>query len=134
MANLSFKGWRPRTALVIDQNNPRGVGVCDGCSFWVNHVDLEKHMVYRGGTSPVWDGLLFCSKCQDVPNPAPQFSRLALLPDPVPLLNPRPETTVVAQSGFGYMTTETGMYANTIGDDDTWGGDFGITIPTETYP
>ncbi len=89
-------------------------------------------MAYRGGTSPVWDGLLVCATCDDVPNPAPQFSRLALQPDPVPLLNPRPE--VQTNSGFGYMVTENGDYATTIGDEDTWGGDIGITIPTVLYP
>lgn len=132
MANLSFKGWHARTPLVIDPNDPRAVGVCDGCAFWVRHIDLQKHMQYRGGTVPVWDGLLFCSKCMDVPNPAPQFSRLALLPDPVPVLNPRPEQQT--NSGFGYMTTETGDYATTLGNEDTWGGEFGITIPVQLYP
>ncbi len=132
MANLSFRGWKVRSPLVIDPQDPRGVGVCDGCGFWVNHKDLRQHMAYRGGTSPVWDGLLVCATCDDVPNPAPQFSRLALQPDPVPFLNPRPE--VQTNSGFGYMVTENGDYATTIGDEDTWGGEIGITIPTVLYP
>ena len=82
--NLSFGGWRSRDPLVIDRNDPQAVGVCDGCGWWCNHSRLFKHMVYRGGATPVWDGMLFCSKCMDVPNPAPQFSRLTLAPDPVP--------------------------------------------------
>lgn len=131
--NLSFRGWKARQPFpTTDPNNPLAVAVCDGCGWWVSHSSLVKHMVYRGGTTPVWDGMLMCRKCDDVPNPAPQFSRLALQPDPVPVLNPRPE--VQTNSGFGYMTTETGDYANTLTDEDTWGGEYGITIPTPEYP
>lgn len=123
-----------REAIRTDFWNPEAVGVCDGCGFWQNHRSLRKHMVYRGGTVPVWDGFLVCATCDDVPNPAPQFSRLALQPDPVPVDNPRPETGAVAQSGFGYLTTENGDYINTLDDGDTWGGEFLITIPTPEYP
>ncbi len=125
--NLSFRGWTARTPLVIDPQDPHAVGVCDGCAFWVNHRDLRKHMAYRGGTTPVWDGLLVCSRCDDVPNPAPQFSRLALLPDPVPVLNPRPESPL-PNSGFGYWVDDNGDFVNTLSDDDTWGGEFVQTI------
>lgn len=130
--NLSFRGWNARTPLVIDPQDPRAVGVCDGCGWWLNHQGLRKHMVYRGGAVPVWDGMLFCSKCDDVPNPAPQFSRLVLAPDPVPVLNPRVEQQT--NSGFGYLVTETGEYFNTLTDADTWGGEFIITIPVTVYP
>lgn len=132
MANLSFRGRQVRDPIVIDASDPRGMGVCDGCGFWQNFRSLRKHMAYRGGTTPVWDGMLVCATCDDVPNPAPQFSRLALQPDPVPFLNPRPE--VQTNSGFGYLITETGDYLNTLTDDDTWGGDFIISIPVTVYP
>lgn len=101
---------------------------------WQNHSQLKKHMAYRGGSVPVWDGLLVCDYCYDVPNPAPQFSRLTLQPDPVPVQNPRVEVPSPSVSGFGYLVTETGEYLNTLTDEDTWGGEFLITIPAETYP
>lgn len=126
--NLSFRGRQQREPLVVDVNDPHGAGVCDGCGFWQNHYKLRKHMVYRGGATPVWDGLLVCASCDDVPNPAPQFSRLVLAPDPVPLLNPRPETSVVAQSGFGYWVDDNGDFINTLPSDDTWGGEFVQTL------
>lgn len=129
--NLSFKGWRSRTPLVIDATDPYAVGVCDGCGFWVNHKSLLRHLVYRGGTVPVWDGLLFCSKCDDVPNPAPQFSRLTLFPDPVPVENPRVEPTI--NSGYGYWVDNNGNYVNLVADDDTWGGEFVVTITPTRY-
>lgn len=131
--NLSFKGYKARQPYpVTDPSDPHAVGVCDGCGFWIEHRLLAKRMQYRGGTSPVWDGMLVCARCDDVPNPAPQFSRLALQPDPVPVENPRVEATV--NSGFGYMVTETGAYASTELEATTWGGSFGITIPTVLYP
>lgn len=132
--NISFKGRKPRQALVIDPADPYAVGVCDGCGFWINHKDLRKHMVYRGGTTPVWDGLLVCAVCDDVPNPAPQFSRLTLQPDPVPVLNPRPDVPTPSPSGFGYLVTETGAMLNTLTESDTWGGEFIETIPAQVYP
>lgn len=130
--NLSFRGWNARTPLVIDERDPAAVGVCDGCSFWTLHRDLRKHMVYRGGTTPVWDGLLFCSRCDDVPNPAPQFSRLRLDPDPVPVENPRVEQQT--NSGYGYWVDNNGNFVNTLSDDDTWGGQFVQTITNRSVP
>lgn len=119
---------KTRAPVVIDATNPRGVGVCDGCGFIQNHFQLRKHMTYRGGTSPVWDGLLVCATCDDVPNPAPQFSRLTLFPDPVPLQNPRPDVPVPSLSGYNYWVDDSGAYVNTVGDDDTWGGEFVQTV------
>lgn len=113
-----------RTAIRIDFWNPEAIGVCDGCAFQVNHADLRKHMQYRGGTTPVWDGLLVCAKCDDVPNPAPQFSRLTLFPDPVPVENPRPEVPTPSLSGYAYWVDDSGDFVNTLGSDDTWGGEF----------
>lgn len=78
--------------------------------------------------------MLVCSKCYDVPNPAPQFSRLTLQPDPVPVLNPRPDVPTPAPSGYGYLVTETGVMFNTLTDEDTWGGEFIETIPAQEYP
>lgn len=120
--------------MTVDAQDPYAAAVCDGCSFWVRHRDLQKHMVYRGGITPMWDGLLFCTKCQDIPNPAPQFSRLKLYPDPVPVENPRVQVPTPTLSGYGYLVTETGEMFNTLTNDDTWGGEFIATIPATVYP
>lgn len=124
-----------RTPLVIDANDPKAVGVCDGCGWWVNHSSLLKQMEYRGGSTPVWNGFLVCTKCYDVPNEAPQFKRLVLPPDPVPVLNPRVEQAT--NSGYGYLiTSDSGdpIYLNTLDSTLTWGGEYIITIGTTTYP
>ncbi len=124
--SISTLRRQPRDPIVIDPNDPHGMGVCDGCGFWQNYKNLRQHMQYRGGTTPVWDGLLVCAVCDDVPNPAPQFSRLTLFPDPVPFTNPRPE--VQANSGFGYWVDDTGNFVNLVADVDTWGGEFVQTV------
>lgn len=49
---------------------------------------LSKHMQYRGGVVPVWDGFLVCDRCLDIPNI--QLARQVLQPDPLPVKNPRP--------------------------------------------
>lgn len=120
---------KPRQALRIDPNNPQAVGVCDGCGFWINHADLRKHMQYRGGSVPVWDGLLVCAVCDDVPNQAPQFRRQVLAPDPIPVLNPRVENAT--NSGFGYWVDDSGNYVTTLPGTDPWGNEFVQTIPDQ---
>lgn len=120
---------QPRTALVIDPTDPHAVGVCDGCGFWVNHKDLKRDMQYRGGATPVWTGFLVCTKCLDVPNPAPQFKSIVLPPDPVPVDNPRPEVPTPSESGYAYWVLENGDYVNTLDSSLTWGGEYVQTIP-----
>lgn len=85
-------------------------------------------MVYRGGITTTWDGMLFCSKCDDVPNPAPQFSRLKLYPDPVPVEFPRPQVPDPQDGGYAYWVDDNGALVNTQSDGDTWGGEFVQTI------
>ena len=126
--NISFQGWNARTPMTVDATDPYAAAVCDGCAFWVRHRDLKKDMQYRGGISPVWTGMLLCSKCYDVPNPAPQFSRLTLFPDPVPVLNPRPEVPTPTLSGYNYWVDSNGDYVNLVDSNDTWGGDYVQTI------
>lgn len=127
--------WHARTPLIIDPNDPHAVGVCDYCSFWVNHRDLKKAMEYRGGSVPVWNGFLVCTKCYDVPNQAPQFRRQVLAPDPVPVLNPRVEQQT--NSGYGYLITNVSgdpVYLNTADNSLTWGGEYFQTVANPVYP
>lgn len=77
-----------RQRLVQDMYNPRPSASCDGCGFAVNHDTLQKHVQYRGGVTPVWDGFLVCPSCWDSPNI--QLARQVLQPDPLPVRNPRP--------------------------------------------
>lgn len=74
--------------IVYDWNNPLPTAQCDGCGQTTMHHDLRKHMQYRGGVVPVWDGFLVCAACDDIPQI--QLARQVLQPDPLPVKNPRP--------------------------------------------
>lgn len=84
------KGRKRRTQPKFDAKDPRGIAICDGCGFLVQHNHLREKKDYRGGTTPVGLSLMVCASCDDVPQP--YYRRLLLKPDPVPLRNPRPDS------------------------------------------
>jgi len=84
------KGRKHRTQPQFDAKSPRGLAICDGCGFMVQHTQLREKKDYRGGTTPVGLSLQVCASCDDVPQP--YYRRLLLKPDPVPLKNPRPDS------------------------------------------
>lgn len=85
------KGRKRRTEPRFNARDPRGIAICDGCGFLVQHSHLREKKEYRGGSVPVGTGLMVCASCDDVPQP--YFRRQLLRPDPVPLRNPRPDST-----------------------------------------
>lgn len=118
MSRLSGLKRQKREAWRVDQNNPDASAICDGCGFLVNYSHLRKQMDYRGGSVPVWTGTWVCATCQDVPNPF--YSKLVLAPDPVPVDHPRsPSPSSIANSGFGYLVTESGGDF-LVNENDTW--------------
>lgn len=88
------KGRKRRQPPKFDARDPRGLAICDGCGFLVQHSHLREKMDYRGGAVPVGLGLRVCASCDDVPQP--YYRRQLLRPDPVPLHNPRPDSQNVA--------------------------------------
>lgn len=84
------KGRKRRVEPRFDARDPRGLAICDGCGFLVQHGHLREKMEYRGGAVPVGTGLRVCASCDDVPQP--YFRRQLLRPDPVPLHNPRQDS------------------------------------------
>lgn len=83
------RGRKHRTKPKFDAKDPRGIAICDGCGFLVQHSHLREKKDYRGGSVPVGLGIYVCASCDDVPQP--YYRRLLLRPDPVPLKNPRPD-------------------------------------------
>lgn len=67
---------------------PRSKAVCDRCGEWNLLSRLNKQQEFYG-TSLAWTGYLVCDRCLD--EPQPQLKPLILPPDPVPVMNPRPE-------------------------------------------
>jgi hypothetical protein len=84
------RGKKHRTQPTFDAKSPRGLAICDGCGFMVQHTELRQKKDYRGGSVPVSLSLQVCASCDDVPQP--YYRRLLLKPDPVPLRNPRPDS------------------------------------------
>lgn len=82
-------------------SSPRAKGVCDDCGRWYQHSDLQKQLEYRG-TALEWTGFLKCRECLD--RPQPQLKPILLPPDPVPIMNPRPEYLVNDQALQGFTS------------------------------
>lgn len=104
------KGRKRRTKPRFDPKDPRGIAICDGCGFLVQHSHLREKKDYRGGTTPVGLSLMVCASCDDVPQP--YYRRLLLKPDPVPLRNPRPD-----YNPTNYILDENGVMRIVAQDD-----------------
>jgi hypothetical protein len=70
---------------------PQAIGVCDRCGAQYNHVDLSWQYQWVGPRIQNLR-LLVCESCND--KPAEQLRTIILPPDPVPIMNPRPEMYV----------------------------------------
>jgi hypothetical protein len=79
--------WKSKN-LVVDPDNPSGMGVCDRSGFVFNRKDLVEQQEWRGnrlvGTN------IFVGK-QYLDTPQQQNRPPIVLPDPVPFKKPRPE-------------------------------------------
>lgn len=74
--------------VFIDEDNPEALGICDYTGFVHRRIDLVRQMQWRGNAI-VWTGLYVGKDYADVPN---EQSRPPILPpDPVPILEPRPQ-------------------------------------------
>lgn len=79
---------RPTGRAAVSRARPEAHAVCDRCGFRYLHRDL--HWQYQ------WSGvrlqnirLLVCDECYDTPQE--QLRRIVIPPDPLPIMNPRPE-------------------------------------------
>lgn len=72
----------------VDMRNPLGYGICDKTQFIMRHCDMVKQMEYMGNDLQ-WTGYMVGKWYADKPNPS--LRPVILKPDPVPLINPRPQ-------------------------------------------
>lgn len=90
MAYASQAG-RARTS----SRSPQAHAICDRCGFRYNHVDLQWQYDWAGAAL-INKRLLVCNTCNDVPQ---QQLRAIIVPaDPMPILNPRIQDFVVAET------------------------------------
>lgn len=104
------KGRKRRTKPKFEADNPKGIAICDGCGFLVQHSHLREKKDYRGGTTPVGLSLMVCASCDDVPQP--YYRRLLLKPDPVPLKNPRPDSNDATTNAQTTAANAYSLYLN----------------------
>lgn len=110
MAYASQSG-RARTS----SKNPRAFAVCDRCGIWYNHVDLRWQFDWAGA-SLINKRILVCRSCEDVPQN--QLRAIVIPADPVPIMNPRVESYIDAETN--YRTTS---------GQDTVNAATGIPVP-----
>lgn len=89
--------WHPKNAEV-DPENPRAWATCDRCGFVYNHHKLRWQYAYMGSFQPMNTRMLVCPSCEDQLNP--QDTPNILPPDPIPVLNARPEPYVLDESSW----------------------------------
>lgn len=87
--------WRPHGRASVDQTSPKAFAVCQRCGLWYNHRDLNWQYDYRGKQLQNLN-LLVCELCYDTPQE--QLRPLVLPPDPLPIINARPESFYIDET------------------------------------
>lgn len=75
--------------------SPQAHAICDRCGFRYNHVDLRWQYDWRGA-SLANIRLLVCNTCYD--DPQEQLRAIVVPADPVPIVNPRIQDFVTAET------------------------------------
>lgn len=105
--------WRPHGRAEVDSSNPRGWATCDRCGLNYNLFKLNYQFQWAG-TDLINLRLRVCPTCMDTPS---EFLRTVIIPpDPLPLIDPRPEPYVLDE--VDYRATEDGDQRVTEADED----------------
>ena len=102
---------RYQRRAIVDTTRPESFAVCDRCGRLWNLDELYWQLQY-GATGLYNTRMLVCAPCRDVPQP--QILNPILPPDPVPVMNARPETYYLDEVDF--LSTEAGVPITT--EDD----------------
>lgn len=101
----------PRRAET-NPSSPRAWATCDRCGFVTNHYKLQWQHDWAG-TQLINKGILVCDSCLDVPQR--QLGTIILPPDPVPIMNARPEPYLIDEVPVSTRYTIDGNIRTTIG-------------------
>jgi len=96
MAYASQAG-RARTSA----RSPQAHAICDRSGFRYNHVDLRWQFDWAGA-SLINKRLLVCSPCNDTPQQ--QLRAIVVPADPMPIMNPRVQNFVTAETSTRYTS------------------------------
>jgi hypothetical protein len=95
---------RPHGRARVSARNPRAFAICDRCGFLYNHVNLQWQYDWAGA-SLINRRILVCDPCLDVPQQ--QLRAIVVPADPVPILNPRVQDYVTAETNYRYTQGNT---------------------------
>ena len=96
MAYASQAG-RARTSA----RSPQAHAICDRCGCRYNHVDLRWQFDWAGA-SLINKRLLVCNPCYDTPQE--QLRAIVVPADPMPIMNPRVQNFVTAETSTRYTS------------------------------
>lgn len=100
--------WHPTGRARVSMRSPKAFGICDSCGFTFQLAELAPQPFYAGPRIQL-KNFLKCKTCLDIPNPA--VKSITIPPDPLPVLNPRPEQYAVTVPNF--ISTESGVNITT---------------------
>lgn len=89
--------YRPHGHAAVDVTSPRAWATCDRCGGNYNLEDLRFQYDFRGQTLQNTHQMV-CETCEDLPQP--QLKPLVLPPDPVPVVNARPESYTMNETDY----------------------------------
>lgn len=95
--------WHPTGRARVSARRPEAIACCDRCGFTFQLSTLRNQAQWQGFTLQP-QNVFVCGECLDVPQI--QLKTIILPPDPMPVLNPRPEMYVVEVPS--YLSTEGG--------------------------
>jgi hypothetical protein len=88
----------------VSQSSPQAFAVCDRCGFIYNHVDLRWQYDWAGA-SLLNKRFLVCHTCLDTPQQ--QLRAIVLSPDPLPIVNARPQAFSEDETDYATLTPGT---------------------------
>ena len=104
---------RPHGRFSVSQTRPIARATCDRCGFIYNHNMLNWQFDWAG-TKLQNKRILVCRRCQDVPQE--QLRTFVIPADPIPIMNPRPESVTSDNNPLSPIGTPVGtliQYAGT---------------------
>lgn len=109
--------WRYHSKNVIDPNNSQGQGCCDRCyDAYPLHI-LQFQMDWQG-SGLINKQLRVCPRCYD--KPQPQLRAIRIPADPLPLMNPRPNSYAMQMDNSSPVLTYDQPYGRWDDGVSTW--------------
>lgn len=90
----------------VNQRSPEAFAICDRCGQRYNHSDLVWQFDWAGAQLQNKRTLVCIRKCLDEPNE--QLRSYSPPPDPIPIKDPRPDTSEMISGYRQYLTDEFG--------------------------